>query len=139
MNLCLGQCLDSVATKPFNINWKEVVKDEQVEQTLGNPDTMNILNDLENVRYIYSKKMTCHFLMKNGEFILYAIEITGGNVNGIKLGMTKRKVLEHLGKPNEEIITKRLTTMEWNHGIHMVVAKFENRRLQELTIAKVIH
>ena len=139
MNLCLGQCIESVATNPFNMNWKEKVRDEEVEKALGRPDTMKILNDLDNVRYIYSEKMTCHFLMKDTAFVLYAIEMTGGDINGIKMGMSKRKVLNHLGKPNEEIATKDRITMEWNHGIHMVVAKFENRKLQEFIIAKVIH
>lgn len=138
MNLCLGQCLESVATNPFNMDWKKKINENKVEQTLGRPDTMDISHETGNVRYIYSKKMICHFLMIDTTFTLYAIEVTR-NVNDIEIGMSKKKVLNHLGKPNEEIVTKDRITMEWNHGIHMVVAKFENRKLQEFIIAKVIH
>jgi len=111
------------------------------------PDTIDIDEDMGNVRYIYTKKKTCHFIMNNyGEFILYAIEIYDGNVNGIEIGMSKRKILNYLGKPDEAIVTENRIMMEWDLGVHKVMAKFKvnkfllfkKKELQELTIAKII-
>lgn len=136
--LCLGQCLDSIAMNPFNIDLKQKVTDGVLEEVLGRPDTMKILNDINNVHYIYSNKMTCYFLMDEDDFILYAIELTDGNINEIKIGMSKRKVLKYLGKPNEIIITKNRIMMEWIcHEKHTVMAEFENKKLQNLMIANL--
>lgn len=137
ITLCLGQCLDSVATKPFNIDLKEKITDGVLEEIIGFPDTMNILTEIENVHYVYSKKMTCYFLIKGDDFILYAIEITNGDVNGIKIGMSKRKILRLLGEPNELIITKNRIIMEWcTYRDNIVIAKFKNNKLNNLMIAK---
>lgn len=147
MNLCFSHHIDSVATKPYGTDWKNSITEEEIEEVFGMPDTMDIDEDMGNVRYIYTRKRTCHFRMDNGVFTLYAIEVIDGNVNGIKIGMSKKEVLKQMGKPNENICTKKRLIMEWNFGNHIIMAKFKikkfcffkKRKLQELVIAKVIH
>ena len=139
INVCFSQNLKSVATKPFNIDWQQKVTDILLEKALGAPDTMNILQKIENVNYIYSNGINCYFIIKEDGFILYSIEMTAGEYQGIKTGMSKRKVIKYFGQPDERISSKNMTIMDWNYGEkYIITAKFQKGKLYNLSINKNI-
>lgn len=137
-SLSLGNHLKSIATKPFNIDFTQAVTEEQLETIFGMPDTLKISQEIPEMQYIYSDKMAYYFVIKNNDFILYLIEVTDGEINGLKLGASKRKTIQFLGQPYEILNIKKHIIMRWTYmEKYDVMALFEKGKLKTIKLSKV--
>ncbi len=131
VSLSFAGSLDSAAVYPFNMDRTKKVTMFEVFHNVGTPDTTYALN--LNLVFEYSN-LKCYMYLEGKTPVLYSIEITEGKVDGLEIGMSKRKILRsHEGL--KEVGQHRLVYDCVKDGNkYTVEMKFENKKLVKMLI-----